>query len=162
MVRRLKEDLRKLGHAFPERLIEPIVIDNLQPDAPELQLADMLAAYQQGNMSGSRGRFLFANMQQRLFSSIRAFDRTLKTHLRTLERKQRAAASDQAEDVNESDDLIEQATQHARSDVTDLQAATSHVKAMLAITDAHAHKPDARVHSLLAWIKSEMLDGSHP
>lgn len=161
MVRRLKEDLRKLGHAFPERIIEPIVIDNLPPDAPELRLADMLGAYQQGNMSGSRGRFLFANMQQRLFSSIRAFDRTLKTHLRTLERKQQAAAPDQAEDVNESDDLIEQATQHARSDVGDLQAAISYVKAMLAITDEHAHRPDARVHSLLAWIKSEMLDDRH-
>lgn len=161
MVRRLKEDLRKLGHAFPERIIEPIVIDNLPPDAPELQLADMLGAYQQGNMSGSRGRFLFANMQQRLFSSIRAFDRTLRTHLRTLERKQQAAAPDAAEDVNESDDLIEQATQHARSDVGDLQAAITYVKAMLAITDQHTHKPDARVHSLLAWIKREMLDGRH-
>lgn len=161
MVRRLKEDLRKLGHAFPERIIEPIVIDRLPPDAPELQLADMLGAYQQGNMSGSRGRFLFANMQQRLFSSIRAFDRTLKTYLRTLERKQQAAAPDAAEDVNESDDLIEQATQHARNDVTDLQAAITHVKAMLAITDEHAHKPDARVHSLLAWIQREMLDPRH-
>lgn len=161
MVRRLKEDLRKLGHAFPERIVEPIVIDHLPPDAPELQLADMLGAYQQGNMSGSRGRFLFANMQQRLFSSIRAFDRTLKTHLRTLERKQLAAAPDMAEDVNESDDLIEQATQHARGDLSDLQAAIGHVKAMLAITDEHAHKPDARVHSLLDWIKRELLDDRH-
>lgn len=160
MVRRLKEDLRKLGHAFPERIIEPIIIEDLPPDAPELQLADMLGAYQQGNMSGSRGRFLFANMQQRLFSSIRAFDRTLKTHLRTLERKQLATAPapDAAEDVNESDDLIEQATQHARSDLSDLQAAIGHVKAMLEITDRHTHKPDARVHSLMAWIKREMLD----
>lgn len=160
MVRRLKEDLRKLGHAFPERIVEPIVIDNLPADAPELLLADMLGAYQQGNMSGSRGRFLFANMQQRLFSSIRAFDRTLKTHLRTLERKQLATgvSPDIAEDVNESDDLIQQATQHARGDLTDLQAAINHVKAMLAITDGHTHKPDARVHSLLAWIKREMLD----
>ena len=163
MVRRLKEDLRKLGHAFPERIVEPIVIDNLPVDAPELQLADMLSAYQQGNMSGSRGRFLFANMQQRLFSSIRAFDRTLKTHLRTLERKQLAIGSgtDIAEDVNESDDLIEQATQHARGEVSDLQAAISHVKAMLAITDGHTHKPDARVDSLMAWIKHEMLDTRH-
>lgn len=163
MVRRLKEDLRKLGHAFPERIIEPIVIDNLPADAPELQLADMLGAYQQGNMSGSRGRFLFANMQQRLFSSIRAFDRTLKTHLRTLERKQMATAPimDAAEDVNESDDLIELATQHVRGDLRDLQAAITHVKAMLAITDGHTHKPDARVHSLLDWIKREMLDARH-
>lgn len=40
MVRRLKSDLRALGVAsFPERVIEPAVIDGLSPDAPELVLA---------------------------------------------------------------------------------------------------------------------------
>jgi hypothetical protein len=36
MVRRLKEDLRRLGQTFPERHIEPIVIDGLPETAPEL------------------------------------------------------------------------------------------------------------------------------
>jgi hypothetical protein len=44
MVRRLKEDLRRLGQTFPERHIEPIVIDGLPEDAPELVLAERLAA----------------------------------------------------------------------------------------------------------------------
>src|SRR5207344_193260 len=46
MVRRLKSDLRKLGVArFPRRIVEPVVIDGLPPDAPELVLATLLQAY---------------------------------------------------------------------------------------------------------------------
>jgi hypothetical protein len=39
MVRRLKADLRALGESFPERVVEPIVIDGLPEHAPELELA---------------------------------------------------------------------------------------------------------------------------
>ena len=45
MVRRLKADLRRLGEAFPERIVEPIRIAGLPEDAPELELARRLAAY---------------------------------------------------------------------------------------------------------------------
>src|SRR5215475_12139526 len=45
MVRRLKEDLRRLGQTFPERRIEPVVIDGLPETAPELILATKLAEY---------------------------------------------------------------------------------------------------------------------
>ena len=55
MVRRLKEDLRRLGHAFPERIVEPIRIDGLPPDAPELRLAAMLDDYRQSAAGGSAG-----------------------------------------------------------------------------------------------------------
>jgi ERCC4-related helicase len=163
MVRRLKEDLRKLGHPFPERLVEPIVIDGLPADAAELKLAGMLDEYRSGSAGGSRARFLFANLQQRLFSSIAAFDRTLRTHLRTLERKrdQLSNQADEAEDVNESDDLIEVATVEARGELGDLDAAIAHVEAMLAITTGHRDKPDARVAKLLDWIEAEMLDARH-
>jgi superfamily II DNA or RNA helicase len=47
MVRRLKEDLRRLGHTFPERCIEPVLIDGLPETAPELVLADKLADYRE-------------------------------------------------------------------------------------------------------------------
>ena len=87
MVRRLKEDLRRLGQPFPERIVEPIRIDGLPPDAPELRLAAMLDDYRQSSAGGARARFLFANLQQRLFSSIAAFHRTLTTHRKTLLRK---------------------------------------------------------------------------
>src|SRR6266436_822237 len=45
MVRRLKSDLRRLGEAFPNRVIEPIRLAGLPEDAPELELARQLAAY---------------------------------------------------------------------------------------------------------------------
>src|SRR6516162_9546254 len=45
MVRRLKSDLRRLGHAFPARKIEPVVLDGLPADAPELLLSRKLAEY---------------------------------------------------------------------------------------------------------------------
>lgn len=161
MVRRLKEDLRQLGHKFPERLVDPIVIDGLPADAPELQLAAMLDEYRSSNMGGSRARFLFANLQQRLFSSITAFDRTLRTHLRALQRRQERLADDTAEDVNESDDLIEVVTDDARGELGDLNAAIAHVEAMLKITEAHRHAPDRRIEKLLDWIETEMLDEKH-
>lgn len=163
MVRRLKEDLRRLGHKFPERLVDPIVIDGLPADAPELQLAAMLDDYRSGNMGGSRVRFMFANLQQRLFSSIAAFDRTLRTHLRTLQRRQEnlSAVGDIAEDVIESDDLIEEATADARGELGDVNAAIAHVEAMLKITEAHRDGPDQRIEKLLDWIEAEMLDGKH-
>jgi SNF2 family DNA or RNA helicase len=91
MVRRLKEDLRRIGHAFPERVVEPLLIKGLPSDAPELRLAAMLDEYWQSAVGGARARFLFANLQQRLFSSIAAFHRTLTTHRKTLLKKLREA-----------------------------------------------------------------------
>ena len=84
MVRRLKEDLRQLGEPFPERLIEPIVIDGLPPDAPELRLARMLVDYWAEVGGDDRQRFLLGILQQRLFSSLTAFGRTLRAHRRGL------------------------------------------------------------------------------
>jgi hypothetical protein len=45
MVRRLKSDLTRFGWNVPTRRVEAIVIDGLLPDAPELVLANKLAAY---------------------------------------------------------------------------------------------------------------------
>src|ERR1700730_8677822 len=45
MVRRLKADLRRLGEACPERIIEAVSIAGLRDDAPELPLSSRLAAY---------------------------------------------------------------------------------------------------------------------
>jgi hypothetical protein len=44
-VRRLKSDLKRFGENFPTRRVDAIVIDDLPPDAPELVLANKLAAY---------------------------------------------------------------------------------------------------------------------
>jgi hypothetical protein len=45
IVRRLKADLRRPGHAFPARRIEPVVLDGLPDDAPELVLSWKLNEY---------------------------------------------------------------------------------------------------------------------
>ena len=157
MVRRLKEDLRQLGQPFPERIVEPIRISGLPPDAPELQLAAMLDAYRVSAEGGTRARFLFAQMQQRLFSSIAAFDQTLNTHRRTLVRR-RGAQLSEAIETDEDDDLVGEVTEGARSELGDLDAAIARVDLMLAVTRQARDLPDARIAKLLDWIAAEMLD----
>ena len=95
MVRRLKADLRRLGEAFPERIIEAVRIGGLPEDTPELALARQLAAYGELRMKriaslptqkAALAKLAFVGLQQRLLSSIAAFARTLKVHRTTLQR----------------------------------------------------------------------------
>lgn len=94
MVRRLKSDLRQLGEAFPERVVEPILLDGLPATAPELVLAGLLAQY--GDLRKARiaqlpphaaaeAKLIFVGLQQRLLSSIPAFAKTLAVHRKRLE-----------------------------------------------------------------------------
>lgn len=164
MVRRLKEDLRRLGHPLPERRVEPIRIDGLPKDAPELRLAAMLDEYREAVAGGARARFLFANLQQRLFSSIAAFDRSLRTHRNTLLRKREAQQENESElppELSSDNDLIEEATAQAKGELKDLDAAIAHVDRMLAISGAERDTPDARIGAILDWMQAEMLDASY-
>ncbi len=95
MVRRLKEDLRRLGQTFPERRIEPVVIEGLPETAPELVLAAKLADYREirrkrleGETDSRRAQaeLVWIGLQQRLLSSTEAFARTLAVHEATLRR----------------------------------------------------------------------------
>src|SRR5580704_904882 len=95
MVRRLKSDLRRLGHAFPARKIEPIILEGLPGDTPELLLARQLAEYGALRMKrisalpphkAALAKLAFVGLQQRLLSSIAAFARTLKVHRRSLQK----------------------------------------------------------------------------
>jgi SNF2-related domain len=95
MVRRLKADLRRLGEAFPERIIEAVRIAGLPEDTPELELARQLAAYGELRMKriaslpvqkASMAKLAFVGLQQRLLSSVAAFARTLRVHKATLQR----------------------------------------------------------------------------
>jgi len=160
MVRRLKEDLRRLGQPFAERIVEPIRIENLPPDAPELRLAAMLDAYRGASLGGTRARFLFANLQQRLFSSIAAFDRTLATHRKTLLRKRdEPPDTDNATpELLDDDDHIDAATEGARSELGDIVGAIAHVDRMRDVSRAARDFPDARIAALLDWIEAEMLE----
>jgi hypothetical protein len=101
LVRRLKDDLRRIGEEFPERIVEPLAIPrgSLSPDAPELKLSRLLQNYRKqregrlilegaGKRELNAERLVITNLQKRLLSSIEAFARTLKVHQRSLAEKQ--------------------------------------------------------------------------
>jgi SNF2 family DNA or RNA helicase len=101
LVRRLKDDLRRIGEEFPERIVEPLAIPrgSLPPDTPELKLSRLLQSYRKqreerliregaGKRELNAERLVITNLQKRLLSSIEAFARTLKVHQRSLAEKQ--------------------------------------------------------------------------
>ncbi len=124
----------------------------------------MLDDYRQSSAGGARARFLFANLQQRLFSSIAAFHRTLTTHRKTLLRKRQDEDPNPSEfdaELLEDNDLVEIATRQAKAELGDLDAAIAHVDRMLVISGAARDSTDARVGAILDWIEEEILDASH-
>jgi hypothetical protein len=186
MVRRLKSDLRALGEAFPERVVEAVVIDDLPADAPELVLAAMLADYRHlrerriaalTGVQAARARLAFVGLQQRLLSSIAAFARTLRVHIAGLDR---AGAGDVAalsvgdadpaspDDERAALDLLaaRDATvaetaalagaQHATTE--QLRAERAQAAAMLDVADAARGAADARVRWIVAWARTNLLD----
>ncbi|WP_322743425.1 DISARM system SNF2-like helicase DrmD [Sphaerospermopsis aphanizomenoides] len=97
MVRRLKQDLREIGEAFPQRQVTPIIIDNLPENAPELQLSRLLQEYRHlreerlkdvSKTAQAAAMLVITSLQKRLLSSIEAFARTLKVHRTAIERSQ--------------------------------------------------------------------------
>ncbi len=80
MVRRLKEDLRKLGYEdFPKRTLVSHRVGT--PQSAELVLAKLLADYTQlVKPRKGQGALVFINLQKRLLSSVEAFHRTLQAH----------------------------------------------------------------------------------
>ena len=96
MVRRLKEDIRAEVGGFPVRVVEPVIIDDLPENAPELVLSRLLDDYrnlrdQRFSTATPRGRaaagLLVVGLQQRLLSSIEAFAVSLARHRKTVERQ---------------------------------------------------------------------------
>ena len=102
MVRRLKDDLRKLVGGFPERKPVQVDLKGLPADAPELALSRLLDEYRQVRQlrlasatkrKQAEAALLVSHLQQRLLSSTEAFARTLAVHRRTMERLWAADAS---------------------------------------------------------------------
>lgn len=96
MVRRLKDDLREIVGGFPKRHVVQEEIDGLRSDAPELKLIALLDEYRQlrekrlsaeSRKVQTAGGLLICGLQQRLFSSIEAFARTLHVHRKTVLRQ---------------------------------------------------------------------------
>jgi superfamily II DNA or RNA helicase len=182
MVRRLKSDLKRFGENFPTRRVEAIVIDELPVDAPELVLAEKLAAYdaliseQTRNLPPAaiaRSRLVMIALQQRLLSSISAFARTLEKHRDRLERESAdqplaeltaslldpVSLEDEPEDEAAAEALITR-EEDAAADAIDAGIGDkAHVDEMLEIARRHAGRPDARVANLTAWIRKEMISG---
>ncbi len=96
MVRRIKEDIREIQGGFPDRKVEPVVIDGLPADAPELVLSNLLDEYRSvreerfagaGRRARASAGLLVVGLQQRLLSSVEAFARTLAVHRKTVDRQ---------------------------------------------------------------------------
>jgi len=108
MVRRLKDDLRQIVGGFPERRVKQIDIDGLPEEAPELHLTTLLDEYRilrEQRLSDESRRIqtasglLLSGLQQRLFSSVEAFARTLRVHRRTVQRQWEAAQAEKSKAV---------------------------------------------------------------
>jgi superfamily II DNA or RNA helicase len=89
MVRRLKDDLRKLQGGFPERKVVEIPIANLPAESPELVLPQLLDDYRQARDERLKyapksvqtaATLVICGLQKRLLSSIEAFASTLRVH----------------------------------------------------------------------------------
>lgn len=94
MVRRLKDDLRKMVGGFPERIVVEVPIDHLPTDSAELELPRLLDEYRQAREERLKGAaksvqsasaLVLCNLQKRLLSSIEAFACTLTVHKRAFE-----------------------------------------------------------------------------
>src|SRR5450755_3456168 len=79
MVRRLKEDIRKVQGGFPKRNVDRVVIDGLPEEAPELALSRLLDEYRTAReerfasttrRAQAAAGLLVVGLQQRLLSSI--------------------------------------------------------------------------------------------
>jgi hypothetical protein len=112
MVRRLKSDLREIGHggSFPDRKV--VQIDLQHDDGSwrakvdgdeerligeagepfELTLAQLLSSYRK-TLKGKRGHFVFSSLQKRLLSSVEAFHRTLHKHAQHVAKSRAAETS---------------------------------------------------------------------
>ena len=95
MVRRLKEDLRLQGEAFPQRLPGQVDLEGLPEDSPELVLPALLDQYrtlrekrlaQEEKRVQAASGIVIIGLQKRLLSSIEAFAKTLRVHRQTVEK----------------------------------------------------------------------------
>ncbi len=189
LVRRLKDDLRlALNEAFPERIVEPLLIPkgSLPEDTPELALSRLLQQYRKqrevrlvaegaNKRQLNADRLVITNLQKRLLSSVEAFARTLAVHQRTLESKQQqqrqgqlelmqggvGADSELAELSDEEVLSLEEAQTHAaiRQTLAADQNDQQLLEQMASIAGAHRHRPDPRINKLEAWLREHLCPG---
>lgn len=174
MVRRLKEDLRQLGVAqFPKRTL--VQLDVGDEASPELLLARKLAEYTRlvrpARASKSDATSLvFINLQKRLLSSVEAFSRTLGAHHRAVVEGRQLKGPIQLSLSTDDDEYGADPETLDQADEAQVQAATAASPEMEATTkqagpralldelmtlaQRHRGVADAKVKSLVAWIKA--------
>ena len=105
MIRRIKEDIRRVRGGFPEREVLPVRIEDLPEDAPELVLSRLLDEYRGVReerlkhvtvRARAAAGLLVVGLQQKLLSSIEAFAISLARHRSTVRRQWERAAADEA------------------------------------------------------------------
>jgi len=188
LVRRLKDDLRRIGEEFPERIVEPILIPkgSLAADTPELALSRLLQQYRRqrerrllaegaSKRQLNADRLVITNLQKRLLSSVEAFARTLAVHQRTLEGKQHQQRDAQLElldgGVSADSDLAElsddevlnleeaQIRSALRQTLAADQSDQQLLEQMAMIAAAHRSRPDPRIEKLAEWLKQHLCPG---
>lgn len=188
LVRRLKDDLRRIGEEFPERIVEPIRIPkgSLAADTPELALSRLLQQYRRqrerrllaegaSKRQLNADRLVITNLQKRLLSSVEAFARTLAVHQRTLEGKQQQHREAQLElldggvsadsDLAElsDDDVLNLEEAQIRSALCQTLAADQSdqqlLEQMATIAAVHRSRPDPRIEKLAEWLKQHLCPG---
>ncbi|HEV2247240.1 MAG TPA: DISARM system SNF2-like helicase DrmD [Terriglobia bacterium] len=196
MVRRLKEDVRAVAGGFPIRRVVQVDLKNLPAEAPELRLAELLDAYstvrrdrfaEATKREQTQGALILSTLQQRLFSSVEAFQRTLGAHRRAMEKvwsgEARARASVSGSDVAQmtagfdNDDERGQlpseqqeseaasALEHATASLVGAPALanTARERQLLAdmarLAEEHRYRPDARVAWLIEWLRTNCCPG---
>jgi len=191
MVRRIKEDLREIQGGFPKRHVDQITLNNLPAESPELQLASLLSQYQEARehrLGGESKRvqaasgLLLCHLQQRLFSSVEAFAKTLKVHRRTVEKQRQAATAARLENTNldlltggvgADDDratlgeaeLSAETEAQVESATAAIQAPIEHsdedrlLQQMTDLAETSRRLPDARIAHLTGWIATNMCPG---
>ncbi len=196
MVRRLKDDLREIVGGFPKRHVVQVDISGLPADSPELRIAALLDQYRglrEERLAGESRRMqsasglLITGLQQRLFSSIEAFAKTLAVHRKTVKKQwdqapPAPAAATSLDLLAESvgaDDERATLTEEALAAEADAQmeAATTAtigptedqsskslfdreqqlLDEMTELADKARFQPDGRVKKLAEWIRTEQL-----
>ncbi len=145
--------------------------------APELELSRLLAEYtEKMKPQRGRGQLVFINLQKRLLSSIEAFHRTLNAHAARVEAgaaskdaqldskaTRRPSGEDESEygvddDQREEEDAAEAAWASAALASPEGRAREI-LQRMLDLARQHRSRPDAKVQTLLHWLRAELCAG---
>jgi hypothetical protein len=173
MVRRLKRDLREEAGDLPERKLVDHIL-HLPPNAPEIQLGQLLARYEtayrasllsQGVKDIDARTLVCINLHKRLLSSIVAFARTLDIHSRSAERSSQLPLALRPP-TSDEDQTPEQ---RAREEEEWVQAVSFNpglsARALLAelkqLADPYREVPDVRMIELARWIKANCIENGH-